>query len=1050
MKLKLQWILTLIMALSIQFSFAQERTISGVVSDGGLVIPGVNIIVKGTKTSTQTDFDGGYSIKAKTGDVLIFSYVGMDDKQVTVGTSNNLNVALESSTKTLDEVVVVAYGKQKAKEIVGSVATVSADVFEKQQATNVMTALQGSVSGVNIIAPSGMPGENPVIRIRGVNSINASAEPLIIVDGAPFNGNINTISSDQIESMSVLKDAASTSLYGSRGANGVILITTKRGKYNSAPRVSFNTLVGFANNAVPLHKRIGTDDYMKLSWEGIRNANQYVSGQSAALAGLNASNNLIANLGYNPYDVAVPVDANGNLVSTNKKWDTDWEDLMLNDAAVRQEHTFGFSGGSSDTRYSFNANYLNQEGNVVTSKFERITSRLSVDSKINNWMKAGVSMFYSTSDQNFPSQSGSSFQSGIQWIYSVPSIYPVYRHDGNGNLVYDANGNKIYDYGAGVPGQLLNATRPVFNNENAYGSLYMYKIGYKRDNFTANGYLEFNITKDLTFKTNLAYDKYLYDSYEYASNEVGYAASAGGRVTQDRDITTGVNFINSLNYKKTFGLHTINADLIQESYQYKYDALGAQGEGFLPGVYVLEGSTTPSDVSGYTTEDRISSYLARLGYNYNEKYFIEGSYRRDGSSRFDSDVRWGGFYSVGGSWLVSEENFLKDNNTISALKLRASYGELGNNQTLTTVIRDGRIVQNYFPYQQLFETGWNELTNTGVVLGAAADPSLTWEKTASTDVGLDFGLFNDRITGSIDYYQKKSVDLIYNKPLPGSTGNTGVTTNVGGLKNYGWEFSVDTKNIISKDFIWNSNINVSTNKNEITELTQKSFINGTKRWEVGKSLYEFYLQEWAGVDPATGYGMWYKDVLGTDGKPTGERVTTKVYSEATRYDTGKQSLPDFVGGFTNYFRYKNIDLNILFNFSFGSYVYDSTYASLMGGFESAGRAASIDVLDRWQSPGDITDVPLVLASNNDFNSQSTRFLYKNDYVRLKALNFGYNFPSSLTEKVHLSKLRLYFQGDNLWTYQSHKGIDPEQSIAGTTDSRSYNLRVFSFGLNLEF
>lgn len=1040
----------LFFVLILQSVIAQEKKITGVVSDSNGPIPGVNVVVKGTKNGVQSSFDGKYVINAKIGDVLTFSYMGFKDVDFTIKSSSVLNVKMQESGKELDEVVVVAYGKQKLKSVVGSMAVVGSEVLEKQQNVNVLNALQGSVAGVNIISSGGMPGENPTIRIRGVGSINASAEPLIVLDGAPFSGNMNTISSDQIESMTVLKDASSTALYGSRGANGVILITTKRGKLNSVPRVNFTSSVGFASNAVPLHKLLSTDDYMKLSWEAIRNTNQYINKQTPDVAGLNASNSLISRLGYNPYTVSAPVDANGNLVTTDKKWDTNWADLMLNKAAVRKENTLSVSGGSDNTRYFFTSNYLSQEGNVATSKFERATTRLSIDTKVNNWMKVGATMFYSTSNQNFPSQSGTSFQSAIQWIYSVPSIYPVYQRDNNGDLVFDGNGQKIFDYGA-TSGQLLNGNRPKYNNENAYGSLYMYKVGYKRDNYTANAYLEFTLAKDLTFKTNLAYDKYIYDYYNYASNEVGYAASVGGRVTQNRDITTSTNLINSLNYKKSFGNHNFSADLIQEAYNFKIDALGAQGEGFLPGVKVLDGSTTPASVGGYVSEDRISSYLGRLAYNYEEKYFIEGSYRRDGSSRFNSNVRWGNFYSIGGSWLISQENFLKENSVISELKLRGSYGELGNNQTVDinqTV--DGNYRPNYFPYKQLFETGYNELDNTGVVLGSAVDPYLTWEKTASTDIGLDFGLFKNRLTGTIDYYNKKSIDLIYTKPLPGSTGNTGITTNVGALRNYGWEIALNSKNIKKPNFVWTSGVNLSIDKNKITELTQESYINGTKRWEVGRSLYDFYLQEWAGVDPETGYGMWYKDVLGSDGKPTGEKVTTKVYSEATRYYNGKSSLPDFVGGFTNFFRYKNIDLNVLFNFSSGSYVYDSSYIGLMEGFKSAGQAASQDVENRWQKPGDITDVPLLLASNNDFNSQSTRFLFRNDYIRLKSLNFGYNFPQSILDRTSLSKVRLYFQGDNLWTYQSHKGLDPEQSFAGTTNNRSYNLKVVSFGLNLEF
>lgn len=1044
MRSKFKWIFALLLALTMQFSFAQEKTITGLVSDKTGPLPGVNVVVKGTKGGVQTDFDGKYSIQAKPGDVLVFSFISMNDKSVVVGSSASLNVSLEASTESLDEVLVVAYGTQKQKAIVGSVVSIGAEVLEKQLATSVLTSLQGSVPGVNIIAAGGMPGENPTIRIRGINSINAAADPLIILDGAPFAGNLNSISSDQVESINVLKDASSTALYGSRGSNGVIVITTKRGKLNSAPKVSFSTVVGISSNAVGLHKMLDSDTYMKFSWEGLRNANQYVSGQTAAVAGQNASNNLIGTLGYNPYTVARPVDASGNLVTTEKNWDTDWASLILDDAAVRREHTFGVNGGSENTKYAFSTNYLSQEGNVTTSKFDRVTARLSIDSKINDWFSAGITSFYSTSKQNFPSQSGTSFQSAVQWIYNVPSIYPVYRRDENGALVKDGLGNNIFDYGA-TSTQGLNGTRPTFTNENAFGSLYAYDTRYDRDNFTANAYLQFTIAKDLIFKTNLAYDKYLYDYYNYASNEVGYAASVGGRITQNRDITTATNLINSLSYKKSFGNHNLGADLIQEAYDFKIDQLGAEGEGYLPGVKVLDGKTSPTDVSGSISEDRISSYLGRLTYNYNEKYFLEGSFRRDGSSRFAEDVRWGNFYAVGGSWLVSQENFLKNVEAINYLKLKASYGELGNQR-----INNSDGTSNYFPYIQQYETGWSELDNSGVILGNAVDKNISWEKTSSANFGLEFGLFKNRVSGTVDYYNKQSVDLIYIKPLPGSTGGYGVTTNVGALKNYGWEFSLSTKNIVSNNFLWTTSLNFSMDKSKITELTQKSFVNGNKRWEVGRSIYEFYVQEWAGVDPATGYGMWYKDVLGTDGKPTGEKVTTKVYSEATRYYVDKTSLPDVLGGLTNYFRYKAFDLNVLFNFSFGASVYDSTYASLMDGFKTSGRAASADLENRWQSAGDITNVPLLLSSNNDFTSQSTRFLFKNDYVRLKALNFGYNLPSSLLSKMSVSKLRVYFQGDNLWTYQTHKGIDPEQSLSGATNSRSYNQKIVSFGLNLEF
>lgn len=1041
MKTKFNGILTLLLALVVQISFAQEKTITGTVTDDSGSLPGVSVIIKGTTKGTETDFDGKYTIKAKSGDILSFSYIGYKKAERKVSASNKINVVLKSDNTVLDEIVVVAYGTQTKESIVGSVAVVSNEVIEKQQVVSVTNALQGTVPGVSIVSAGGQPGDNPTIRIRGVGSINADASPLIILDGSPYNGNINSISADQIESMNVLKDASSTALYGSRGANGVILINTKKGKINAPTKITFRSSTGFANQAVKQHELLNTDDQMRYTWEAIKNSEVYVNGASPADAAQTASNNLISGFGYNPYGPSVPnpVDVNGNLVTSNKLWETNWRDLLFNDAAVRQEHGLTASGGSASSTYFFSVNYLDQEGSISESDFERITTRLNMTSKLKDWLTVGFNSSYSTSKQNNPTQSGSSFQSAVQWTTSVSSVYPLFRRNESGQLIKDNFGQNIYDYGNNSS-QLLNGTRAVFEGENAYGSLFNYVNLNTRDNIQANGNAQIRFTDYLNFRTTVGFEKVLFDSYGYVHNEFGYAANVGGRVSQTRNITSTLNLINALNFDKTFGdVHNVSASLIHESYKLKIEGLNAQGVGFLPNVKVLNGSTTPEGVGGFLSEERLESYLARASYNYDNKYFIEGSYRRDGSSRFSEDTRFGDFYSVGGSWIISKENFLAGNSVLNYLKLKASYGELGNNRGI-----------GYFPYLSLFETGFNELTNTGVVLGSVSDPLLSWEKTSSANVGLDFGLFNNRISGSVEYFQKESIDLLYDKPLPGSTGNTSITTNVGAIKNSGVEFNLNSINVTSENFEWSSNLNVSFTKNEITELTQESFINGTKRWEVGTSLYEFYIQEYRGVDPATGEALWSIDELdATTNEPTGNRLTTNDYASATRYQTGKESLPDFQGGLTNTFKYGNFDLNVLMNFSVGAYVYDSTYAALMSGFEQSGRAASVDLVNRWQNPGDVTDVPRFENSQNDYNSTSTRFLFKNDYLRVKALTLGYTLPTDVAENIGVSKLRVYFQGDNLATFQSHKGIDPEQSLAGTTNNRSFNQRIFSLGLNLE-
>nr|WP_274704454.1 TonB-dependent receptor [Salinimicrobium profundisediminis] len=1044
MKRKLSGILTLLLVLVVQIAFAQDNLITGTVTNGqGMPLPGVNVLVKNTSRGTQTDFDGNYAIRASEGEVLVFSYVGFKAAEYVIDESTTrVNLTLEEDAAQLEEVVVVAYGTQSKRSIVGSVVSLGEEVLEEQQLTTVTSALQGNVPGVNMLTSGGQPGENPTIRIRGIGSINASAEPLIIVDGAPFNGNINSISADQIESMNVLKDASSTALYGSRGSNGVIVITTKKGAFNSEPGLTVTAIGGVSTPAVELHDVLGTNQYMTYAWEASRNA--YVAaGNAPAAAGQLASNNLISQLGYNPYDVAQPVDANGNLVpGANLLWETDWEDEILRSAALRQEYTVGLNGGGEKTRYFLSANYLEQEGSVKESNFERVTTRLNLESDVRDWLKVGLNTAYSTSSQNYPTQSGSSYQSSIQWIYSVASLYPLYRRDEQGGLILDGFGDPIYDYGQNEG--LVNASRPVFNNENAVGSLYKYRILNKRHNFNANGFAELTFTDYLSFRSNLSYEQYVFDSYNYADTEVGYASNVGGRITQNRNVTTTTNFINSLNFNKTFGNHTINADAIMEAYEVEFDAFSAAGEGFLPNVYSLSGRTTPTSASGSINSERLVGYLGRLGYNYADKYFIEGSYRRDGSSRFSADTRWGDFYSVGGSWVISDENFLNDSTVLNYLKLKGSYGELGNNNILDS---DGNTL--YFPYIQAFETGWNQGENTGVLLGGVVDPLLTWETTAMLNVGLDFTLLNNRVEGSVEYYNKESVDLIYSQPLAPSTGNTDITTNVGSIRNYGLEFMLRTRNIITDDFTWSTSLNFSVDNNEITELTQDSFISGTKRWEEGRSLYEFWIQEYAGVDPATGMALWYMDVENSAGEQTGERTLTSDYSQADRYYVG-ESLPDIIGGFSTDFKYKNFDLNALFNFSFGAQLYDYDYAGLMDGFGTLGYQQSPDLAARWQEPGDITKVPKLLNANQDFGSTSTRFLFDNDYVRLKAVTLGYNLPQSTVESLDLSSLRLYLRGDNLWTWQTHDGVDPEQSISGTTNSRSYILKTVSLGLNVKF
>lgn len=1014
----------------------QNVNVSGAISDEfGMPLPGATVVEVGTVNGVSTDFDGNFTIEVAEGAQLEFSYVGYEPQTVLANTESPINISLQPANE-LEEVVVVAYGAQSKQSIVGSVAVISESDIQSQPATTITQAIQGSVPGINVVNTGGVPGTNPTIRIRGVGSINASAAPLIIVDGAPFNGNLNSIAQEQVASISVLKDASSTALYGSRGANGVIIVTTKSGKKASPTQISLSTVYGNSSMATPMHDLLGIDDYTSFFWEAYRNNELYENELSPDAAAAAASSNLVSALGYNPYEVAEPVDNQGNLTG-NAAWNTDWKGAILNASAYKKQHGLSVSGGSEKTTFYLGTNYLKEQGQVKTTYFERFATRLNVDTEINDYIQSGLNISYSTSKQNAPNQSGTSYSNSVQWIYTIPSYYPLYKRNNDGTLFNDSSGSPILDYGNNNS-QIVNGVRPALSNENGLGAITNNEILKSRTYISMNGYLKINLLPQLNFKSNIFYERASLDDFRYTHNKYGAASSVQGRVSQDRDFFTTLNAIQTLNYSNSFGAHSITADAIFESYRLEQNLLKAQGTGYLPNVKVLNGSTIPEGVGGAINEERILSAISRLSYNYDNTYFAEVSFRRDGSTKFSADTRWGNFYSFGGSWILSNESFIENIEWIDYLKFKFSYGELGNNRDI-----------GFFPYLQVFDTGYNQLDKTGVISSEFVDPNLTWEKTALRNIGTEFTLFEGKLEGSIEYYSKESIDLIYDKPLALSTGNESIKTNIGAIKNYGLEFSFNSLVLKQNDLSVDLGINFSFDRNEISDLTQDEFINGTKKWKVGKSLYEFFLRESAGVDPDDGYQMWYKDVETNEGVKTGERITTKEYSEATRYYMDKSSLPTMVGGFNANVSYKNFDLSALINFSFGSYVYDRVYASLMSGFESPGRNGHPDLVRRWQAPGDQTDVPLFLNGQNDFNSTSSRFLFKNNYIRVRGLNIGYTFEENWMEKYQIKGLRLYLQGDNLFTYQSHKGIDPEQALSGLTNYRSHQMKTFSLGINLQ-
>ena len=1038
------------LGLSIQ---AQQKNISGTVSDANGTLPGVSILIKGTTTGSETDFDGKYTINAKVGDVLVFSYLGYKTVERTIGAANVIDVKLVEGGEILDEVVVVAYGTRKKEAITGSVQAINASVLEKQQVTSPLRALQGTVPGVSLITQGGQPGNNPNIVIRGFGSFNGSNAPLIVVDGAPYNGNLNTISQDQIESISVLKDASSASLYGSRAANGVIIITTKRGKRNSQAKVSVRTQYGISNPAVGIHDLVGSEDYLKLNWQAIRNNNIYQFGQTPTLASQNATNQLIPTLGYNPYSVTNPIGTNGELVSgANLLWNTSWEETLLRKNVARVNHTLSISGGGENNNYFMSLDYLNDEGPVIVSDFERIAVRGAFDTDVNDWLKAGLTSSYSRSHSNNPDQTSGSTTQAISWIYSNSSIYPIYVRDENGQLILDANGQQVYDLGNGNGrpiGQTVNSIRPGINGENILASILLGSENRVRSNFVGSAYTELSFLDKFKFRSTLNYENYLFDSHSFNDDLIGAASPVNGRVSKQRNITTTLNAIQALSYNDTFDKHNVSVDLIYEANTQSTDSFRASATGFLPGQEELGNGTVAESFGGFRLEQRIASVLGRISYNFDNKYFFDGSYRSDKTSQFSKEFRTGDFFSFGVSWSAHKEDFLSDVSWLSNLRIRASYGELGNIN----------IPGGFFPTSFLFGgANFGGITispvegfPTSLPSSTLIDPSLTWETSITTNIGLDFGLFDNAITGTVEYFKRNSVDLIQDITTTPSTGAPVLRANAGEIENRGWEVSL-TGNIISKeDWQWSVSTNFSLLKNEIKVVTPFTdrLVQGSKLWVPGNSIFEFYVREWAGVDPANGDALWYQDVTDANGNVTG-RTITNDYDTATRYETGKESIPDIQGGFNTSFRYKDFDFSVLFNFSLGSYIYDSDYSGLIANMSSIGSSAHPDNLNAWSQPGDITNFPRLTIANNSFNNRSTRFIFKNDYVRMKNISFGYNLPIDVLNRVGLSKVRLYILGENMFTWQSHKGIDPEQSFNGLTANRSPLQKTLTLGTQIEF
>ncbi|UFH30909.1 TonB-dependent receptor [Chryseobacterium sp. C-71] len=925
----------------------------------------------------------------------------------------------------IDEVVVVAYGKAKKTSYTGSVSTISSEKINNRPVTNITKALEGQVPGLQSVSSSGQPGATASIRIRGIGSVSASSNPLFVVDGIPFDGNINSISPNDIESISVLKDATASSLYGSRAANGVIIVTTKSGKKGEA-KINFNISQGFSSRAVKDYEQVNTDQYFQLYWEALRNGykSSQVSSQQAAQM---ASDNLVSSLGINPYgsSFAKPVGTDGKLLSgASALWNDDWRDILQR-VAARSQVDLDFSGGSEKSNYYFSLGYLDDKGIAIGSGFTKYSTRLKINSEVKKWLNVGANLSYTNSLQEAPPSSDSRTDNIINAARVIPSFYPYYERNADGSHRLDGNGNYIYDFGKYRPTSALQ-------NQNAAATLPLDKNENREDNFSGKGFLDFTFLPELKFKSSFSVDLVNYNGHFYSNPLLGEGSEIGGSVTKTNSRTLSYTTSNILTYDKKLNKHHFNLLAGQEFYHYEFQTIsGSRSQFSLPYYYEPDAAALLGGFSGNSDKLGLLSFLGKAEYDFKNKYFVSGSVRADGSSRFSPENRWGTFWSIGGSWRASNEDFIKDLNIFDQLTLRASYGGQGNDKLST-----------YYAYQSLY-TFYNNLGEGGTVASRLPTPDLKWETNLNLNVGLEFAILKNRIKGNVEYFQRQSQDLLFDMPLAPSVGFSGYQANIGELKNAGFEFSLLTTPVKNDNFQWDVDVNLTTLNNKITKLPKGSIVSGTKLLQVGGSIYDFFIPEWMGVDPSNGNPLW--KTITTDANGNTVEGTTSEYAKATKTLQGS-SLPKVMGGLTTSIRYKDFDFSGLLTFSLGGKILDTDYMMLMHNGSAAGRAWSSEMLNRWTPENTNTDVPALSTTTNNWTSASSRFLYSGTYARIKNVSLGYTLPSNYFERIGLKKLRVYVQAENLLTFYKHKGMDPEQTLDGTTYYRYPAMRTVTFGL----
>ncbi|MBR5835734.1 MAG: SusC/RagA family TonB-linked outer membrane protein [Bacteroidales bacterium] len=1071
-------ILTLLTALTAIAASAQDfpLTVKGKVTDSsdGSPIPFASVHIEGTMVGINADGDGFYTISIPEDCTLIFSSIGFRAKEVSTKGRTTLDVSLDPDAEIIEETIVIAYGTATKSSFTGSAAVVDAQTIESRVSTDVTRALAGTTPGVQVISSSGDPADGgATIRIRGIGSMSASNSPLYIVDGMPFDGSISDINPNDVESMSVLKDAAASAIYGARGANGVVLITTKRSTGSSDARIRFDAKWGSNSRLIPQYDVI--DDpaqYYETHYRMMYNSQVY-AGKSPAEAYAYADANLFnqnnGGLGYQVFTIPAGEKFIGTDFRLNPKavlGYSDGEYYYTPDnwyseafhSSFRQEYNLSVSGGRDRLNYYGSVGYLNDGGIVNNSDYERYTARINVDWQAREWMKVSTSMSYAHSDSQSASYSSTYGSSGnIFYITNMMGpIYPLYVRDADGHIMYE-NGMKLYD------SNQTNFVRPSFVGNAVRDNEVNRRQNYS-DFVTGKWGVVITPISGLSITANIG----LTDEnsrYNALYSRFGSQSSTDGQAYVSHDRAFAVNNQYLAEYKTDFqgSVHSLNILAGYELYRLKEQFLEGQNDHlFDPYIGELSNAdgSNSKQLSSYTADYLTQGFLTRAQYEYAGRYFASASYRRDGSSRFAPGHRWGNFGSIGAAWLTSSEWFMEDIWWLDMLKLKASYGVQGNDNLYPS----SNYTRKYHPYSDNYTHSYNEATGEySTELAYKGNEELTWESSHAFNIGVDFEVLSGLLNGSMEYFSRKTVDLLYSKDVPLSSGNpTGYyPVNVGSIANNGFEFSFDGIIMNRTDLLWTWNLNMSHYNNRIVSLdpsiSEKGIMGGNYIYKVGGSLYEAYMRKFAGVDPENGKARWYRKVLDQNGDWTGESEITEVFSDASQYELGSV-LPELYGGFGTALKAYGFDFSAQFSFQLGGKYYDGTYQALMHTSSSAGTAWHKDALRAWTEDNPSSEFPRLDGDTSVGQTAVSNYLTRSDYLSINNITLGYTLPEHITALMQMESLRIYLAGDNLAVISARRGMDPRFSMGlgsltsgSGLNSGSYSaMRTITAGVTLTF